>query len=128
MISNICLVKEYMVDLLLVITETHKLLSERVLGVFIHSNLISCALIGSLVNTRSVLKMSHCTPRTAPRLREVLLVRDRAHERHIDWSIFIIWIKLLIFFMFRDILKPFYLQFLTNMSKGFCFSVVYELG
>ena len=26
--------------------------------VFIHSNLISCSLIGSLVNTRSVLKMS----------------------------------------------------------------------
>ena len=30
----------------------------------------------------------HCTPRTAPRLREVLLVRDRTPERHIDWSIF----------------------------------------
>ena len=30
----------------------------------------------------------HCTPRTAPRLREMLLVRDLAHERHIDWSIF----------------------------------------
>ena len=28
------------------------------------------------------------TPRTAPRLREVLLVRDRVRERHIDWSIF----------------------------------------
>ena len=26
----------------------------------------------------------HCTPRTAPRLREVLLVRDRVRERHID--------------------------------------------
>ena len=26
----------------------------------------------------------HCTPRTAPRLREVLLVRDLARERHID--------------------------------------------
>ena len=25
----------------------------------------------------------HCTPRTAPRLREVLLVRDRERERHI---------------------------------------------
>ena len=31
----------------------------------------------------------HCTPRTAPRLREVLLVRDRRErERHIDRSIF----------------------------------------
>ena len=26
----------------------------------------------------------HCTPRTTPRLREVLLVRERACERHID--------------------------------------------
>ena len=26
----------------------------------------------------------YCTPRTAPRLREVLLVRDRGRERHID--------------------------------------------
>ena len=27
----------------------------------------------------------HCTPLTAPRLHEVLLVRDRARECHIDW-------------------------------------------
>ena len=26
----------------------------------------------------------HCTPRTAPRLCKVLLVRDRTRERHID--------------------------------------------
>ena len=26
----------------------------------------------------------HCTLRTAPRLREMLLVRDLARERHID--------------------------------------------
>ena len=36
--------------------------------IFIHSNYISCSLIGSLVNTRSVENV-HCTPRTAPRLR-----------------------------------------------------------
>ena len=51
----------------------------------------------------------HCTPCTAPRLRGVLLVRDLARERHIDWSFFFHWVKLLIFFMFSGILKPFYL-------------------
>ena len=30
----------------------------------------------------------HCTPSTAPRLREELLVRDCERERHIDRSIF----------------------------------------
>ena len=30
----------------------------------------------------------YCTPRTTPRLRELLLVSDRALERHIDSSIF----------------------------------------
>ena len=29
-----------------------------------------------------------CTPRSAQRLRIMLLVRDRARDRHIDWSIF----------------------------------------
>ena len=38
------------------------------------------------------------------------------------------WVELLIFFMFSGILRSFYLQFFTNMSKWFCFSVVYELG
>ena len=38
------------------------------------------------------------------------------------------WVKLLVFFMFSGILKPFYLLFFTNMSKLFCISVVYELG
>ena len=45
------------------------------------------------------------------------------------------WVKLLIFFMFSGILKPFYSYFFilfffffTNMSKRFCFSVVYESG
>ena len=42
----------------------------------------------------------HCTPRTAPRLREVLLVRDRARERHMGWSIFSLG-KGLIFFMWH---------------------------
>ena len=41
-------------------------------------------LIGSLVNTWSVLKMSTALRVRAPGLRDVLSVR----ERHIDWSIF----------------------------------------
>ena len=40
----------------------------------------------------------HCTPLTVPRLREVLLVHDRAREHHIDWSNFFHWVKLLLFF------------------------------
>ena len=50
-------------------------------NLFIHSHLISCPLIGSLVKTRSVLKMSYA-------LRILFLVRGRARERHIDWSFF----------------------------------------
>ena len=43
----------------------------------------------------------YCTPRTALRLHEVLLVRDRTHVRHIDWHeemiLFFcrIWIRLI---------------------------------
>ena len=67
---------------------------------FIHSNIISCSLIGSLVNMRSVLKMHNAL---------CVLCRDCAwsfvawsrHVRdcHIDWSIFSLG-KVLIFFMF----------------------------
>ena len=70
----------------------------------------------------------HCTLRTAPSLHKVLLVHDRACECHIDLPIFFHRVKLLIFFMFSGILKPFYLSFFMNMSKWFCFSVVYELS
>ena len=38
--------------------EGHSVNNENSYYTFIHSNLISCSLIGSLVNTRSVLKMS----------------------------------------------------------------------
>ena len=63
----------------------------------------------------------HFTPRTAPRLRKVLLVRDRARERHIDWSTFFHWVKLLIFFMFSDILKPFYFIILHKHKQMILF-------
>ena len=60
-------------------------------GKFIHSNLISCSLIGSLVNTwmywKCPLHSVYCA-QSASRLRKVLLVRDRVHERHTAWSIF----------------------------------------
>ena len=52
----------------------------------IHSSSISCCLIGS--NYPECIEIVHCIPRTAPRLREVLLVSDRTRERHIDLSIF----------------------------------------
>ena len=51
----------------------------------------------------------HCTPRTAPRLREVLLVRDLARERHIDWSIFFSLGKVVNILHVSGILKPFYI-------------------
>ena len=61
------------------------------------------------------------TPRIGPRLREVLWMHDCMHDHHIHWSIFhcVKMVKLLIFFMFSGILKPFYLFF---------FTVMYELG
>ena len=95
---------------------------------FIHSNLISCFLIGSLVNTQSVLKYLSKVDSSSLKCWDnpLFLLHDRARDRHIDWSIFR-WVKLLIFFMFSGILKPFYLQFFINMSKWVCFSVVYEL-
>ena len=52
----------------------------------------------------------HCIPRTANRLREMLLVRDHKRERHIDWSIFS-RVNLLIFFMFSAILSHFIYDF-----------------
>ena len=96
------------------------------------------------------IKNVHCTPRTTSSLREVLLVRDRMCERHIDWSIFFHWVKLLIFFMFSSILNHiisyiisifisipkqtskseshFIYIFSRTWPNDFCFSVVYELG
>ena len=59
--------------------------------------------------------------RTAPRQREVLVVRDPALERHIDCSIFFHWVKLLIFFMFSDILKAFYLYFFHEHEQVILF-------
>ena len=73
----------------------------------------------------------HCTLRTAPRLRpdcakcSWCVIARKCSHRLIH---FFHWVKLLIFFLFSGILKPFYLQFFTNMSKWFCFSVMYELG
>ena len=79
---------------------------------FIHSNLISCSLIGSLVNTRSVLKMStalcvlHQDCAQTARGAFGAWSRPRTSHRLIH---FFHWVNLLIFFMFSGILKPFYL-------------------
>ena len=70
---------------------------------FIHSILISCSLIGPLVNTQSVLKIYNAL--------HVLLLPDRACDRHIEWSIFSLGKVVLIFFMLSGILKPFYFNF-----------------
>ena len=95
---------------------------------FIHSNLISRSLIGSLVNTRSVLKMS-----TALRVLRPDCARCFwcviARVIVISTDPFFHWVKLLIFFMISGILKPFYLYFFHEHEQiSFCFSVVYELG
>ena len=65
----------------------------------------------------------HCTPRTAPRLRDVLLVRDCARDCHIDRSIFFHWVKVLIFFMYTGILKP--LIFIYDFSQAWANDFVF---
>ena len=75
---------------------------------FIHSNLISCSLIGSLVNTWSVLKMSTALRVLCPDwARCFWCVIARVNVTSTDP--FFHWVKLLIFFMFSGILRPFYL-------------------
>ena len=56
-------------------------------------------------------------------MREVNLLRDRARDRHIDWSIFSL-VKLLIFFMLSSIVKCFFF----HKHEQTMFSVVYESG
>ena len=71
---------------------------------FIHSNLISCSLIGSLVNTRRVLKMPTALRVLRPDCRRCFWCAWTSH-RPIH---FFHGVELLIFFMFSGICKPFF--------------------
>ena len=75
---------------------------------FIHSSLVSCSLIGSLVNTQSVKQMYNALRLLRPGcsrcfccviLRIIVTSTDPLFH----------WVKLLIFFMLSGILKQFYL-------------------
>ena len=76
--------------------------------IFIHSNLISCSLIGSFVNTRSVLKMSTALRVLRPDCARCFW-RVIARVNVTSTDPFFHWVKLLIFLMFSGILRPFYL-------------------
>ena len=62
-------------------------------------------------------------------LRMVILVRERVHERHMDWSIFhFAYLKKMLGKFVNTLHQSIYLYlFFTNISK-WVFSVVYELG
>ena len=108
--------------------------SYRILHVFIVIHTLQLNFLLSdwlFIKYAEYIENVHCTPRTAPRLcpdcaRCFWCVISCANVTSADP--FCHLLKLLIFFMFSGILKPFYLQFFTNMSKLFCFYVVYELG
>ena len=68
------------------------------------SDLITCSLIGSLVETWSVLKMSTALCVLHPDWGKVLLVYDRTHDQHIIWSIFSLGKVVNIFHFFKTIL------------------------
>ena len=77
---------------------------------FIHSNLVSCSLIGPLINTWSVLKMTTALRILGPDCRKCLwcmiacmIVKSTDH--------FFQWEKLLIFFMISSILSHFIYNF-----------------
>ena len=86
-----------------------------------YTNLISCSLIGSLINTRSVFCVD-CAQCFCCRIAHVIVTST---------DTFFQWVKLLIFFIFTGIYKTFYLQFFQKheqMILFFCSVWIWSIG